>query len=63
MTNFPCASITFVQDMLAINDLWIDTKEVRASDSRAFALLNDSERAVSPFVMDALQRVLRRFRP
>ena len=34
---------------------WIDTKEVRASDSRAYALLNDSERAVSPSVMDALQ--------
>ena len=34
---------------------WIDTKEVRAPDSRAYALLNDSERAVSPSVMDALQ--------
>jgi hypothetical protein len=34
---------------------WIDTKEVRAADSRAYALLNDSERAVSPTVMDALQ--------
>lgn len=34
---------------------WIDTKEVRASDSRAYALLNDSERMVSPSVMDALQ--------
>jgi hypothetical protein len=33
----------------------IDTTEVRASDSRAYALLNDSERAVSPTVMDALQ--------
>ena len=34
---------------------WIDTKEVRAPDSRAYALLNDSERTVSPSVMDALQ--------
>ena len=34
---------------------WIDTKEVRAPDSRAYALLNDSERAVSPSVIDALQ--------
>ena len=34
---------------------WIDTKEVRAPDSRAYALLNDSERMVSPSVMDALQ--------
>ena len=33
----------------------IDTKEVRAPDSRAYALLNDSEKAVSPSVMDALQ--------
>ena len=33
----------------------IDTKEVRAPDSRAYALLNDSERAVSPSVIDALQ--------
>ena len=33
----------------------IDTKEVRAPDSRAYALLNDSERTVSPSVMDALQ--------
>ena len=34
---------------------WIDTKEVRGPDSRAYALLNDSERAVSSSVMDALQ--------
>ena len=34
---------------------WIDTKEVRAPDSRIYAILNDSERAVSPTVMDALQ--------
>lgn len=35
---------------------WIDTREVRASDSRAYALLNDSERGIPPSVMDALQR-------
>ena len=34
---------------------WIDTKEVRAPNSRAYAFLNDSERAVSSSVMDALQ--------
>lgn len=34
---------------------WIDTKEVRPPDSRAFALLNDSEEPVSSAVTDALQ--------
>jgi len=34
---------------------WIDTKEVRAPDSRAYALLNDSEEAVSSAVVDALR--------
>ncbi len=34
---------------------WIDTKEVRPADSRAYALLNDSEQAVSQNVLDALQ--------
>ena len=34
---------------------WIDTKEVRPPDSRAFALLNDSEQPVSSAVIDALQ--------
>jgi hypothetical protein len=34
---------------------WIDTKEVRAPDSRAFALLNDAEQAVSSAVLDALR--------
>ena len=33
----------------------IDTKEVRSPDSRAYALLNDSEQAVSPAVVDALR--------
>lgn len=34
---------------------WIDTKEVRSPESRAYALLNDSEQAVSSAVMDALR--------
>jgi len=33
---------------------WIDTKEVRPPDSKAFAVLNDSERTVSSAVIDAL---------
>ena len=34
---------------------WIDTKEVRSSDSRAYVLLNDSEQAASQAVIDALK--------
>ncbi len=34
---------------------WIDTKEVRATDSKAYAILNDSEQTVSPSVIDALR--------
>lgn len=34
---------------------WSDTKEVRSADSRAYALLNDAEQAVSPNVLDALK--------
>ncbi|MBI1849040.1 MAG: DUF1829 domain-containing protein [Planctomycetes bacterium] len=34
---------------------WIDTKEVRSADSRAYALLNDAEQSVSPNVLDALR--------
>jgi hypothetical protein len=34
---------------------WIDTKEVRSADSRAYALLNDSEQPFSPNVLDALR--------
>jgi len=34
---------------------WIDTKEVRSPDSRAYALLNDAEQEVSPAVVDALR--------
>lgn len=33
---------------------WVDTKEVRPPDSKAYALLNDSESPVSPEVLDAL---------
>lgn len=34
---------------------WIDTKEVRAPSSRAYALLNDSDQTVSQLVVDALR--------
>jgi hypothetical protein len=34
---------------------WIDTKEVRLLDSKAYALLNDTEQPVSPAVLDALR--------
>ena len=34
---------------------WIDTKEVRSRDSRPYALLNDSDQAVSSTVLDALK--------
>jgi len=34
---------------------WIDTKEVRSADSRAYALLNDAEQTVSTNVLDALR--------
>jgi len=34
---------------------WIDTKEIRAPESRAYALLNDSEQRVSQNVLDALR--------
>jgi len=33
---------------------WIDTREVRKSDSRAYAILNDAQQSVSADVMDAL---------
>src|SRR5213594_1651395 len=33
---------------------WIDTKEVRPPDSRAYAFLNDSDRVISISVLDAL---------
>lgn len=34
---------------------WIDTKEVRAPDSRAYAILNDSKASVSETVLDAMR--------
>jgi hypothetical protein len=34
---------------------WIDTKEVRPPDSRAFAIINDSEIVISSSVKDALK--------
>lgn len=34
---------------------WIDTKEVRPPDSRAYALLNDTEQRISSAVLDALR--------
>lgn len=34
---------------------WIDTKEVRSPESRAYAMLNDSEQAVPQGVLDALR--------
>lgn len=34
---------------------WIDTREVRPANSRAYAFLNDSEQAVSAAVVDALK--------
>jgi hypothetical protein len=34
---------------------WVDTKEVRSADSRAYALLNDTEQPVSSGVIDALR--------
>lgn len=34
---------------------WLDTREIRAPDSRAYAILNDSEKDVPPAVVDALQ--------
>ncbi|MCD4828648.1 MAG: DUF1829 domain-containing protein [Candidatus Cloacimonetes bacterium] len=34
---------------------WLDTKEVRPDDSKAYAFLNNTERSVSPSVMTAIQ--------
>jgi uncharacterized protein DUF1829/uncharacterized protein DUF1828 len=34
---------------------WSDTREVRPSDSKAYALLNDSDQAISGSVMDAFR--------
>lgn len=35
---------------------WLDIKEMRTAQSRAYALLNDSEREISPSVWSALER-------
>lgn len=35
--------------------MWIDTKEVRPPESKAYALLNDSEASISSSVLDALR--------
>ena len=34
---------------------WIDTRDVRPSESRAYAILNDSEKVVSAAVLDAMR--------
>jgi hypothetical protein len=34
---------------------WIDTREVRPPESRAYAILNDSEQAISESVLDAMR--------
>ncbi len=34
---------------------WIDTREVRSPDSRAYVILNDSEQTVSENVLDAMR--------
>ncbi len=34
---------------------WIDTKEVRPPESRAYAILNDAEHAISESVLDAMR--------
>lgn len=33
---------------------WVDTRAVRSADSRAYALLNDTEQTIAPSVLDAL---------
>ncbi len=39
----------------AVAFAWIDTREVRAPDSKAYAFLNDSEQAVPTAVLDAIK--------
>jgi len=34
---------------------WIDTREVRSPESRAYAILNDSEQSISESVLDAMR--------
>ena len=35
---------------------WIDTRETRAPESRAYAILNDADRAIPENVSDAMRR-------
>jgi len=39
----------------AVAFAWLDTKEVRPPDSKAYALLNDTDREAQPTVLDALR--------
>ncbi len=39
----------------AMTFAWIDTREVRISESRAYAILNDSDLSVTPQVLDAMR--------
>ncbi|MGH2457696.1 MAG: DUF1829 domain-containing protein [Chloroflexota bacterium] len=34
---------------------WVDTKEVRSPESRAYAVLNDADHAISESVLEALR--------
>ena len=34
---------------------WIDTRETRAPESRAYAILNDADRAIAENVLDAIR--------
>lgn len=43
------------QTAQAIAFSWIDTKEVRPADSKAYAFLNDTERSISSDVLDAMR--------
>ena len=40
----------------AVAFAWLDTREVRAPDSRAYALLNDTDKVVSENVVEAMRR-------
>lgn len=35
---------------------WIDTKEVRSSNSRAYAILNDSDQTISENILESMQK-------
>jgi len=39
----------------ALTFAWLDTREVRPSDSRAYAFLNDTEHAIPPGALEALR--------